>query len=227
VAKRGIVSILCTILCGLCCLPMLIFGGWLLALWITIQISNSVYLEYPYLKFGIVFLSLGAVAIFCLWFAARRRGFWSALFVIPVFAGLWTMVVIPNIIPYDTETGYRIRRMADELASFRSAHGGFPDQETALPPATLKARSPYYRKRQQLPFRVAFLPNATRPFLDNPGADPGVIFYAVSADHQEVWLTGTELRFPYTGGGSAHFVSYLSNDGDTRVLHLHAAPVSK
>lgn len=68
------------------------------------------------------------------------------------------------------------------------------------------------------------------PVVDNPGTAPGVIFYAVSADRQDVWLTATELRFPHPIGiGYVRFVRFISADADSRVLHLHAGqmPVSK
>ena len=226
-AKRGVVSILCAILSGLCCLPMLIFGGWLLALWIAIQIRSSVYLDYPYLKVGIVFLFLGVIALFCVVYAARRGGGWSALFVFPVIAGFYTMVAIPGVIPYDLKSSAHIRNIAYELESLNKQNGRFPLQETALPADVLKEPSPYYKNGRQLPFRTVVIPNATGAFLDNPGAEPGVIFYAVSAGQQEGWLTGTELGFWHgPGGDQVRFIRFLSADGDARVLHLHSTPPS-
>jgi hypothetical protein len=200
---------------------MLIFGGWLLKLWITIQLERCVYLEYSYLTVGVAFVSLGVLALLCALYATRRRGYWSALFAFPVVAGLWTMVVVPNIVPYDRGTSSHIQIVMRELEAFSSENGGFPDRETALPDVLLKESSPYYQNGRQLPFRTVLLPNATGPFLDNPGADPGVIFYAVSSDRQEVWLSGAELRFPRPIGGYAQF-AFLSAEGDTRVVHLHA-----
>ncbi len=201
---------------------MFLYGGWLLKLWITIQLQRCVYLEYSYLTVGIAFVSLGIVALLCALYATRRRGYWSALFAFPVIAGLWTMVVMPNIVPNDAKSAYHIQNMASELKTFSSEHGLFPDRETALPAKDSKELSPYYQRGRQLPFRIVWVPNSTGPFLNSPGPYPGVIFYAVSANQREVWLTGTELRFPRTAGNHAQFLSFLSTDGDTRVLHLHA-----
>ena len=170
-AKRGVLSVVCAILSGLCCVPMLIFGGWLLILWVAIQIRPSVYLEYSYLKVGIAFLSLGVVALVCVLYAAKKRGGWGVMYVVPVFAGLWSMVVVPGIVPYDVKSLHHIRKMTDGLDSFSKLHGRFPDHETALPAEVLKEPSPYYQQGQQLPFRTVVVPNATGPFLDNPGAD--------------------------------------------------------
>ena len=208
---------------------MLIFGGWLLTLWITIQIRRSVYLEYSYLTIGMAFVAMGVVSLLCVLYAVRRRGNWGALYVVPVMAGLWTMVAIPNLAPYDTKSPHHIGNVADELESFSKQHGRFPDNETALSADVLKEPGPYYQNGRQLPFRTVLVPRATGPFLDSPGTDPGVIFYAVSADQQEAWLTGTELRFPRLSVGQAQFIGFLSLDGDTRVRHLHAGqmPVVK
>jgi hypothetical protein len=206
---------------------MLICGGWLLALWIAIQIRSSVYLDYPYLKVGIVFLFLGVIALFCVVYAARRGGGWSALFVFPVIAGFYTMVAIPGVIPYDLKSSAHIRNLANELDLLKEKTGRFPDGETALPATVLQEPSPYYQTGRQLQFRTVILPNATGPFLDSAGAEPGVIFYAVRADQQEAWLTGTEIRFPHHRGiGQVQFIPFLSADGDMRVLHLHSTPPS-
>jgi len=207
---------------------MLIFGGWLLAIWITIQIRHCVYLEYPYLKVRIVFLSIGVVALLCVRYAAKKRGGWGVLYVVPVIIGLWTLVVVPDIVPHGMQSQRHIRNMKSELESFSKQYGHFPDHETALPVEVSEDPSPYYQNGRQLPFRTVLVPNAAGPFLNNPGADPGVIFYAVSVDQQEVWLTGTELRFMRCGG-RVQFIRFLSWDGDGRVLHLHAGqpPVPK
>jgi hypothetical protein len=207
---------------------MFIFGGWLLTVWITIQVRNTVYLEYPYLRAGVGFFTLGVIALLCIAYATRWRRAWSALFVFPVLAGLWTMVAVPDIIPYDLKSSAHIHNLVNELELFRKQTGRFPDRESALSAAVLQEPSSYYQKGRQLPFRTVVVPNATGPFLDNPGAEPGVIFCAVSTDQQEAWLTGTEIRFPHRPGSPlVQFIPFLSADSDMRVLHLHAALVSK
>jgi hypothetical protein len=207
---------------------MFIFGGWLLTVWMTSQIRNSIYLEYPYLRAGIGFLSLGVIALLCIVYAARRRGPWSALFIFPVLAGLWTMVVIPDIIPYDLKSSAHIRNLANELDLFREKTGRFPDRETAFPATVLQEPSPYYQRGRQLPFRTVIVPNAPGPFLDSAGAEPGVIFYAISADQQDAWLTGTELGFWHGASGNhVRLIRFLSAEADRRALHLHSALVAK
>ena len=62
---------------------MLIFGGWLLKLWITIQLQRCVYLECSYLTVGVVFVSLGVLALLCALYATRRPGYWSVLLLFP------------------------------------------------------------------------------------------------------------------------------------------------
>jgi hypothetical protein len=226
---KGVVSFLAAVLSGLFCLPTLLYGGWLLKLWIAIQLQRCVYLEYSYLTVGLIFMALAVVSLLCALYAARRRGYWSALFIVPVIAGVWTMATIPNIVPYDRSTSSHLRAVMTDLETFSAEHGNFPDRETALPAGALNEPGPYYQQGRRLPFRTVLIPKATGPFLNSAGADPGVVFYAVSANQQEAWLTGTELRFPRPICGYAQFVDFLSADGDTRVLHLLAkqAPPSK
>jgi hypothetical protein len=84
---------------------MFISGGWLLALRVTIHVRSWVYLEYPFLLTGVAFVSLGVVAMIGLPDGARRRGCWRMPLVLPVAAGLWSRIVIPeiNILPFDRE----------------------------------------------------------------------------------------------------------------------------
>ena len=77
------------------------------------------------------------------------------------------MVVVPNIVPYDSGNSSHIHIVMRELEAFSSENGGFPDRETALPDVLLKEPSPYYLNGRQLPVRTVLLPNATGPFLDN------------------------------------------------------------
>jgi hypothetical protein len=44
-----------------------------------------------------------------------------------------------------------------------------------------------------LPYQVLVFPNATGPRVDNFSERPGVVYYCVSADRQEFWVTMTSL----------------------------------
>lgn len=210
---------------GLFCLPMFIYGGWLLTLWITIQIQRCLYLEYPYLTTGIVFVFLGILALLGILYAARRRGYWRALLFLPVVTGLWAMIVIPNILPFDTEASAHLSHFVGALDLFSKLHNRYPGDETELQqafPSMPKERSSYRKSGEDLPFRIVLVANAAGPFLGSPGKDPGVMFYALTADGQEAWLTATELSYPV--GNHIRFVDFFSMDGDHRVFHRHVDP---
>ncbi len=201
---------------------MFIFGGWLLALWITIQLRHCVYLEYPYLATGTGFVFFGVAALFCVLYGARRRGYWRMLLLVPVVTGLWAMVVIPNVLPFDLEGSGHLSHVVNALEFFSRLHNRYPGDEaevkqafTSLP----KERSLYRKNGQELPFRLVLVANATGPFLGDPGNDPGVMFYSVSPDRQEAWLTATELDSSHPIGNHVRFADFFSIDGDPRVFH--------
>jgi hypothetical protein len=199
---------------------MLIFGGWLLTLRITILIRHCVYLEYPYLATGVAFVLIGIISLLCVLYGARSRGYWGILFLVPVVIGLWTMIVIPNIFPFDLEGSAHLSHVAGALDFFSKLHSRYPGDETELEQvlAALPKEPSLYRKNgQELPFRIVLIANATGPFLESPGSDPGIMFYAVSPDRQEAWLTATELRHPV--GNQVRFSDFFSVDGDHRVFH--------
>jgi hypothetical protein len=215
-------SLACAMASGLFCLPTLLYGGCLLALWVTIQIRHCVYLEYPYLAGGVAFGSLGVVALLCVVWGTRKRGYWRALLLVPVVIGLWAMMVIPNVFPSDFKSASHVLDIAQELDSFGDEHGYFPIDEAKLkqgvPASTVSG--PYRKDGQQLAFRVAFAANAAGPIL-HAGEEPGVTFYALSGDHKDVWLTATELGSKLPVGGHARLIDFLSVSGLHKVVHLH------
>jgi hypothetical protein len=201
---------------------MFIFGGWLLSLWATIQLRHCMYLEYPYLGTGIVFVFFGVVALFCVLFVARRRGYWRTLFLVPVVTGLWAMIIIPNVLPLDLEGSGHLSHVVSALDFFSKLHNRYPGDEAELRQAFTslpRERSLYRKNGQEVPFRLVLIANAAGPFLGDPGKDPGVMFYAVSLDRQEAWLTATELSSSHPVGNHVRFVDFFSMDGDPRVFH--------
>jgi hypothetical protein len=225
VTKSAIVSVIASVLCGIFSVPPLLFGGWLVLLWIVTKLYSCVYLDYPYLLVGTAFMTLGTLALLCAKYGAFRRRFWRLLLIFPVFAGLWTLVVVPNIVPYDSWTLSYVFDVRRELEALEQG-GRFPDDGSRLIAAAQRLRSPYYRDGRQLPYRVVTIANSSGPFLTSPGNDPGVIYYAVSPDHQQAWLTATELRFPNSIGGHVQFVPFLSSDDDPRVLRMRTQQAS-
>jgi hypothetical protein len=209
---------------GALALPALIFGGWLIKLWLTIHLFKCVFLDYPYLPIGIAFLVIGLLEIICARYGVKRQRYWRLLLILPVVTGLCTLVTIPNLVPLDQWTLSHAFNVKRELYLLGEQERRFPDDGKVLQDSAERLSSPYYRDGQQLPYRVVTFTNATGPFLSDPGPDPGVIFYAVSADHRQAWLTATDLRFPNSVGGHVRFAEPLSDGENPRVI---AVSVSK
>ena len=133
--------------------------------------------------------------------------------------GLWSMTVIPNVVPYDVKTNEHVWRLIRDLDSFGNAHHQFPDNEAALP-ASAGTRSPYYEHGRQLPFRYVVNTGANGPLLTDAGDRPGTIFYAISTDLQDVWITATRLDSGHAVGHHVEFMPYLGGTTDHRFIHL-------
>jgi hypothetical protein len=124
--------------------------------------------------------------------------------------------------------GYRPRRsrwlrhvadMVRTLDSFGREHGRFPEIAAELEQfdSASIGPSPYRKNGQSLHHRVVLLANANGPYSGSVGDAPGVLFYAVSNDYKDVWLTETQLDRPV--GGHAQFVQILHEDGFSTFFH--------
>jgi hypothetical protein len=214
------------VLFGVFSLPMLLFGGWLLSLWLKIHLTSPVYLDYPYLARGAILFALGVVALSCTLYGVCRRSFFGVVLALPVLLGLWAMIAIPNIAPYDLDEPAHFGHVVRALDEFEGAHDRFPQSEPELLEAVraaLQDKSQYRQGHQQLPYQAKCLEDASGPFLGDPGKDPAVMFYAVSADGQRIWITFTELNSSHPVGGPIQFRDFYVDSGDPRVFHREVA----
>jgi hypothetical protein len=205
-------------------LPPLFFGGSLLRYWLMIQFHRGIYLEYPYMSFGLGFVGLGILEVFCVMQGMQRKGFGRLLLAVPVTMGLATMINVPDIAPEDLEGLRHITEMTRELDAFARQHGRFPETAAELEsisPAP-NSLSPYRTGGQSLHHRVVFFANATGPYSGSVGDAPGVLFYAVKNGYKEAWLTETQLDRPV--GGHVRFVQILTEDGFSTSLHRQLSP---
>jgi hypothetical protein len=203
------ISVALTVVFGLFCVPPLIFGGYLLVCWFRIHAANVYYVGYPYLLVALIFISVGALCMLSTLYGAWRRSFYGLLFCVPVAFGLLAMVVIPDEIPHSRSID-DVNYLSSVNAFFRvwyEANRRFPATETEFKEALAKgpaawqyrvkapsSESPYFRSGTRLPYDIVIVPNANGPRLDNVSDRPGVIYYCVSGDQQEFWVTMTSLR---------------------------------
>jgi len=204
--------------------PPLLISAALLRYWLLTHLRQSIYVEYPYLAVGLVFLSLGLLEVFCVIRGVGRAGSWRLLLGVPVILCLAAMINFPNIAPEDFEGLRHLGTVFQDLNSFGKDHGRFPSTVVELEQSspTVIATSRYRRSGETLHHRVVLLGNASGPYSGSVGDEPGVLFYAVTGDYKQVWLTETQLDRP--AGGRVQFVRILSPDGFTTSYHLQVMP---
>jgi hypothetical protein len=205
------IKVALTVIFGLFALPALTFGLYLVTCSIRIHTTNVYYVEYPYLAAASVFVVLGAAIFRCVLYAAWRRSFYGSLFGVGVIFGLATMAYIPDGIPHVDRSMIGDSNYMSSVKSFlgvwRDVNRRFPKNETEFSeamksgPAAWQNRveSPptlsfYSQGGHRLPYEIVVVNDASGPQLDNVSNRPGVIYYAVSSDQQQYWVTMTGLH---------------------------------
>jgi len=200
-----------TIFFGLFALPALIFGLYLVACLLRIHTTSFYYVEYPYLAVASAFIALGAGILYCAMYGAWRRSFYGVLFAVGVILGLATTVYIPDGIPHVDRSmigdfNY-MSRVRSFLGVWHDANHRFPKDEAEFLDAmkkgpeawqnrisTLPVQSFYSQSGHRLPYQIIVVNDASGPRLQNVSDRPGVIYYAVSSDQQQYWVTMTGLH---------------------------------
>lgn len=199
------------ILAGLFSLPALIFGSYLFLCWIRIHTMDVLYVEYPYLLAALVLGGIGLLSAFCSGYGALRRSFYGLVFVVPVVFGLATLVYIPDASPHVQHSMLDDTNYLSAVSSFfqvwYETHHGFPKNEAEFldalrsGPAAWQyrvkappAESDYAKGGVRLPYQIVVTNDATGPRLEGLSERPGVIYYCVTADGQQFWVTMTGLH---------------------------------
>jgi hypothetical protein len=192
---------------GVFCLPTLTWSAYLLVCWFRIHTSDVFYAEYRYGTAALIFLGTGLLSLWATWYGAWRRSFYGLLFVVPTFLGLATMVEIPCVPPNSSSLAADADYLSAVRASFRLWYGEnhrYPANESEFTEALAKGStaglyrgrvpaSAYRQRGLPLPYEIVVEPDASGPRLSNFSRRPGVIYYRVSKDLQEFWLTMTQL----------------------------------
>lgn len=193
---------------GLASLPYLVFGIYLLTCWIRIHISPAYYVDFPYTGVGLGCIGAGLVCLGLTLFSAFRRSFYGVLYIIPTLLGLFAMVTIPEVQPHlwsRTADSNYFSSVGSYFRVWYEAHCAFPADESQFAHAMAEGaaafdgssfptpQSQYKRLGHALPYQLLVFPKATGPRVDNLSERPGVIYYCVSSDLQEFWVTMTSL----------------------------------
>jgi hypothetical protein len=198
-------KIFVTLAISLFSLPMLIYGGYFLVCWIRIHTSHPYYVEYPYLTAAIAWLSVGTLSFVTGLHAVWRRSYYGILFLIPLVLGLGTMALIPDNKPQQfsmTRDGNYVSYLHSSLNDFYATQKRYPLDQSELNAAIVKSagessmstpQSEYMQNGNPLPYENVVTENAKGPRTAELSKRPGVLYYSVSADHQEFWVTMTAL----------------------------------
>ena len=206
---RIALNVIASTLLGLFSLPTLGFGGYLLFCWFRIHTSRLYYADYPYAVAGLTWFAVGSLSLWVTLHGVLRRSFYGLLPVISVFLGLTAMAMIPNILPRGNSNMADSNYLSDVNAFFRVWYENnhrFPTNESEFRdalekgPAAWQGRvgpapiSRYSQGGDPLPYEIVVVNKADGPRLEDVSQRPGVVYYCVSKDLQEFWVTMTGLQ---------------------------------
>lgn len=216
-STRSLLRICLSTLFGTFCLPTFGFGAYLLYCWFRIHTSDVYYTNYWYVTVALIFLGAGLLSLWAIWFGAWRRSFYGLLFGVPVLLGLAAMVFIPDMFPRGYSMVADTNYLSDVQSFFRvwyEEKHQFPANEAefrealARGPAAWQYRvrpapsSEYRKGGKPVPYEIAVENEAIGPRLSNMSQRPGVVYYCVSRDLQEFWVTMTALQTDFSSGSS-------------------------
>ena len=208
---RKISRVVLGVIAGVFSLPALIFGGYFFVCWFRIHTTDVFYVEYPYFLAGCVSLGIGALCAFCTVYAIRYRSFYGLLFIGPLVFGFAMLVYIPNGTPHVRRSMMDDSNYLWKVHSFfrvwYETHRAFPKDQTEFldalrtGPAFWQNRvqspsrqSDYGQRGHNLPYEIVIIDNASGPRLNDVSTRPGVIYYFLSEDRQQYWVTMTGLH---------------------------------
>jgi hypothetical protein len=240
---RIALKVLASVLLGLFSCPMLGYGGYLFVCWFRIHISDVYYADYPYVPSALVWFGVGSLCLWASLFGVWRRSFYGILFAPPLFFGLVAMVMIPDILPRVNTAISDTNYLSDVNSFFRVWYENnhrFPANETEFRDALWKGpaawqyrvgeatTSRYKRGGEAVPYEIVVATNADGPRMADVSERPAVVYYCVSTDLQEFWVTMTELESDVAS--TAH-IKRVAGLPDEKPWLIHAAgrdyPVNK
>jgi hypothetical protein len=206
---RKILKILLTALFGIFYVPPIGFGIYLFICWVRIHISDVYYGDSLYLLSALLWIGVGLVTCGVTWYGAWRRSFYGLILIIPLFLGLLSIHLIPNVESHVTTlvSDYNFaKNITDALQDWYEKRQEFPSSESEFWEAlargtssTIYRASPvtYSKYRQRgslLPYLIIVSSGARGARTTDVSERPGVVYYCVSADLHEFWITMTGLE---------------------------------
>lgn len=195
---RIVLKVLLSIFLGLFSIPMLGYGAYLLMCTARIHTSNLYYSDYPYVTTAIAWLAVGLLNLWATLHGVWRRSFRGLLLGVPVIAGLAAQEIVINHTPHvssltaDTTCLSGVRSSLD---TWYEENHKYPTSEAEFRHAVgLASASPYKQHGASLPYEVVVVTDAVGPRLTDFSQRPGVVYYCVSNNLREFWMTMTRLE---------------------------------
>jgi hypothetical protein len=232
---RIALKVLASILLGLFSLPTLGFGSYLLFCWFRIHTSEFYYADYPYAVAGLTWFALGLLSLWATLHGVWRRSFYGFLPALSLFLGLTAMTMIPNILPRGNSTMADSNYLSDVNSFFGVWYENnhrFPASEAEFRDALEKGPAawkggvgpaPISRYRQRgspLTYEIVVVTDADGPRMVDTSNRPGVVYYCVSKDLQEFWVTMTGLQ---SDVAPTAFIARVAGLPDQAIRLVHAA----
>lgn len=228
-ALRGLTSLFL----GLFSIPSLGYGVYLAWCWVRVHTSDIYYADYGYARAALAFLGFGLIGLWATFYGVWRRSFYGVLLVVPILIGITVMVAIPNVLPRGYSCMADSNYFSDVNAFLRvwyETHHRFPADVSefgdakAQGPAAWQYRvgpvpeSKYKERSTSLPYQIVVVASADGPRLTDISQRPGVIYYCVSKDFQEFWLTISALQSDVQPMAQIGRVACLPNE-QIQLLH--------
>ena len=226
---RWVTSLLCIVFF---CLPLFAFGGAFLNYWWLSIHGNNYYFKFPYLQIALIYFVAGLVAASSALYGGIYRSFHGLLLLPPLVLFLAGAVQFPNILPLEgmmNDSDY-INAVVSACGEWAAIHNQFPANDTemqeALRPMTRESGkipyhglhspfgSQYSQRGERVPYQVVVENSTTGPHVTHVSERPGMLYYSVSPDFREYWVTMTVL--PRRSPG---FASLLKRNGQPYVVH--------
>jgi hypothetical protein len=198
ISARTVGKVVLSVLLGLLSLPLIGYGCYLFACFVRIHTSNLYYTDYPYVAAGLTCLAVGLLNLWVTLHGVWRRSYYGILLAVPVIVYFAATEVIIDRTPHtailvaDTEYLSNVRY---SLRDWYETNRRFPATEGEFRSAVISdSKSSYKQHGDRLPYEVVVLRDADGPRLTDVSPRPAVIYYSVSGNLQEFWITMTRLQ---------------------------------
>jgi hypothetical protein len=214
---RWTVASLCLVLF---CLPLFIFGIAFLRWWRVANRGDLYSFRYPYLEVGLIFLLAAGLASGIVLLRAIKD--WSApVLLVPVVLFLVGVIQFPNLQPIlGMISDYHfVNALASGCDQWTAAHHRYPSNDAEIHEALRYAyESQYQLGDKPVPYQIVVANDATGRCTTWHSSRPGIVYYSVSANFTEYWLTKSVLkgREPGVAKPEGYCIHKVFRDGFSR-----------